>query len=317
MGAARYRRDRVLGEGTFGKVHLAFDAVRNERKVAVKSIKPPRNFIDGVSWTALREIKILREVSHENIVNLLDVFVYGTDSHTVHLVFEFCPYDLERVVKESGRVLSSGEIASYTYMLLSGLEALHAAWVLHRDLKPSNLLIAESGVLKIGDFGLARVFAPHPEADRVGEMTSTVVTLWYRAPELLFGARDYGPGVDMWSVGCILYELVSRRAFFEGDDDSEIKLLGRIFERLGTPTEQDWPSMTLLPSYMRFERVPPTPMREHLPAAPGSLVDLLSSLLRFDPATRISCTAALAHPYFTAPDAVKRVAPSDLPRPVS
>jgi len=309
-GAHRYEKQELLGSGTFGDVFLALDLERARQRVAVKRIKPPGKFVDGVSWTALREVKILREVSHAHVVNLLDVFVHND---VVSLVFEFCAFDLDRVIRDGERALLEGEIVSYVLMLLRGLEALHAVWVLHRDLKPSNLLINDAGVLKIGDFGLARVFAAQDGADRVGEMTSQVVTLFYRAPELLFGAKDYGVGVDMWAVGCIFAELLIRIPFFPGS--SEIDQLGRIFHALGTPSEQDWPGVVDLPSYMAFNRIEPVPLATHFPRASPRAVALLSALFTFDPARRPSATQALAHEYFTAPDAVKPVPCDALPKP--
>ena len=312
VGPHRYAREARLGAGTFGVVYLARDLNRDRAKVAVKRIKPPGKFVDGVSWTALREIKVLREVAHENVVNLLDVFVHD---EKVHLVFEFCTYDLEKVVRDPTIILYESEVAAYLTMLLRGLEALHGVWVLHRDLKPSNLLIDERGVLKIGDFGLARVFAMCEGVDRVSDMTSQVVTLFYRAPELLFGAKDYGVGVDMWSVGCIMAELMTRSPFFPGS--SEIDQLGRIFHALGTPTEEEWPGMTHLPSYMAFNRVEPVPLQTHFRAASPRAVGLLRALLQFDPAKRLTASEALKHDFFTAPDAPKPTPCADLPRPGS
>ena len=299
-----------MGSGTFGVVFLARDLERDRRPVAVKQIKPPGRFVDGVSWTALREVKILREVHHANVVNLLDVFVHR---EIVHLVFEYCVYDLERVIRDGTRIMTENEMVAYLVMLLRGVGALHDAWVLHRDLKPSNLLIDEAGVLKIGDFGLARTFANCEGVDKVGDMSSVVVTLWYRAPELLFGARDYGPGVDMWSVGCIFAELVLRNPLFPGQN--ELDQLGKIFFALGTPTEEVWPGLTSLPSYMEFGRVEPTPLAKRFPAASARAVDLIAGMLAYDPAKRLSAQQALEHPYLHGPDAVRPTPSHMLPRP--
>jgi len=225
-GPARYKQQKILGEGTFGVVFLALDLANDRAKVAVKRIKVA-HFIDGVHWTSLREIKILQEISHDNVVPLLDVFA-GVEC--VHLVFEYCPYDLSHIIEDSSVPdMSESIVKSYLQMLLRGCQALHDAWVLHRDLKPSNLLLSPSGLLKIADFGLARVYGSPNR-----EMTATVVTIHYRAPELLFGAKEYGPAVDMWSVGCIFAELMMRVPFFAGN--GEIDQLGKIFHALGTPT---------------------------------------------------------------------------------
>ena len=168
-------------QGTFGTVFLRHDLndfsttiINRKRLVAVKRIKGSEKFVEGVNWTALREIKILKEVNHENIVSLLDVY---STSQNLHLVFEYCEYDLEKVIQDPTVVLTPGYIKCYMKMLLDGLNCLHSNWILHRDLKPSNLLITSNGVLKIGDFGLARVYASPNR-----EMTHVVVSLWYRPP---------------------------------------------------------------------------------------------------------------------------------------
>jgi cyclin-dependent kinase 7 len=304
-GAQNYKQQRILGEGTFGTVFLALDLSKDNAKVAVKRIKLGA-FIDGVNWTALREIKLLQEVHHDNIVNLLDVFA-GVEC--VHLVFEYCPFDLSHIIEDASVVLSESIIKSYLDMLLKGCQALHEHWVLHRDLKPSNLLLSPTGVLKIADFGLARTFGS-PQR----EMTSTVVTIFYRAPELLFGAKQYGPSVDMWSVGCIFAELMIRIPFFPGQ--GEIDQLGKIFHALGTPSESEWPGMSLLPSYMAFAHREPTPLANNFPAASPDALDLLKWFFKFDPNQRPSAAQARQHAYFTAPGTVMPAPLDKLPTPL-
>ncbi|XP_075582174.1 cyclin-dependent kinase 7 isoform X3 [Pelecanus crispus] len=162
---------------------------------------------------------------------LLDAFGHKSN---ISLVFDFMETDLEVIIKDTSIVLTQSHIKAYMLMTLQGLEYLHQHWILHRDLKPNNLLLDENGVLKLADFGLAKSFG---SPNRV--YTHQVVTRWYRAPELLFGARMYGVGVDMWAVGCILAELLLRVPFLPGDSD--LDQLTRIFETLGTPTEEQWP----------------------------------------------------------------------------
>jgi len=177
-------------------------------------------------------------------------------------------------------------------MLLSGVEHCHKNWVLHRDLKPNNLLISPEGVLKLADFGLARLFGSPNR-----RFTHQVVTRWYRAPELLFGAQAYSSAIDMWACGCIFAELMLRKPYLPGESD--IDQLGKIFAALGTPTEEIWPGLTSLPDYVPFNPCPATPFKQLFTAAGDDALDLLASMMRFNPASRISASDALAHPYFS------------------
>jgi cyclin-dependent kinase 7 len=315
-GTERYEKSNKLGEGTFAEVYLAYDIQQDRQKVAVKRIKKSTKFVDGVSWTALREIKFLREINHENIVNLLDVFT--NPSGQVHLVFEYCSFDLDKVIRNKSRPLRENEIATYMWMLLNGLDKLHSYWILHRDLKPENLLIDPNGILKIGDFGLARTFAGLADCDRVSDMTSQVVTRGYKAPEIMFGAKDYGEGVDMWSVGCIFAELMTGVGFFGCTADSDLEELGRIFTTLGTPTDEDWPGLSHLPNFMVFAKstTPPVPLSEYFSHFSPLAVDLISKLFIFDPVRRIRACDALKHPYFVGDEAPIRVKSEDLPKPI-
>uniref|UniRef100_A0A2K6U5E5 Protein kinase domain-containing protein n=1 Tax=Saimiri boliviensis boliviensis TaxID=39432 RepID=A0A2K6U5E5_SAIBB len=220
--AKGYEKLDFLGEGQ--------DKNTNQM-VAIKKIKLDRarsEAKDGINRTALREIKLLQELSHPNIIGLLGAFGH---KFNISLVFDFMETDLEVIIKDNSLVLIPSHIKAYMLMTLQGLEYLHQQWILHRDLKPNNLLLDENGVLKLADFGLAKSFGSPNRA-----YTYQVVTRWYRAPELLFGARMYGMCVDMWAVGCILAELLLRIPFLPGDSD--LDQLMRIFETLGTPTEE-------------------------------------------------------------------------------
>lgn len=163
-----------------------------EQIVAVKKIKigSREEARDGINRTALREIKLLHELNHENVIGLLDVFGHKSN---VSLVFDFMDTDLEIIIKDPNIVLTPANVKAYMIMTLKGLEYLHLNWILHRDLKPNNLLVNSNGILKIGDFGLAKFFG---SPNRI--YTHQVVTRWYRAPELLFGSRQYGTGIDIW-----------------------------------------------------------------------------------------------------------------------
>ncbi|KAK9507786.1 hypothetical protein O3M35_007563 [Rhynocoris fuscipes] len=286
----RYEKIEFLGEGQFATVFKARD-VETDTIVAVKKIKvgSAAEARDGINRTALREIKLLQELHHPNIIGLLDVYGYKSN---VSLVFDFMDTDLEVIIKDTNIVLTPANVKAYTLMTLLGLEYLHNSWILHRDLKPNNLLINSEGILKIGDFGLAKFYA---SPNRI--YTHQVVTRWYRSPELLFGARMYSTGVDMWAVGCIIAELLLRVPFLPGESD--LDQLTRIFHTLGTPTEQTWPGMTTLQDYIQFKSFPGTPLKHIFTAAGDDLLDVLSSLLTINPLKRINCPQALQMPYFS------------------
>mmetsp|Transcript_50394 Transcript_50394/g.157404 ORF Transcript_50394/g.157404 Transcript_50394/m.157404 type:complete len:209 (+) Transcript_50394:305-931(+) len=187
-------------------------------------------------------------------------------------------------------------IKSYVYQMLQGIAFCHAHRVLHRDLKPQNLLIDRSGMLKLADFGLARAFGIP-----VRTYTHEVVTLWYRAPEILLGSKHYSTPVDMWSIGCIFAELVMKRPLFPGD--SEIDELFRIFRVLGTPNEEGWPGVTQLPDYKpSFPHWNARPLAEVVTGMDGPGLDLLSQTLIYEPSRRCSAKAAMLHPYFDGLD---------------
>ncbi|KXJ74709.1 cyclin-dependent kinase 7 [Aedes albopictus] len=302
----RYEKIDFLGEGQFATVYKARD-VETSEIVAVKKIKigNREEAADGINRTALREIKLLHELHHENIIGLLDVFGHKSN---VSLVFDFMDTDLEIIIKDPKILLTPANIKSYMIQTLKGLEYLHHHWILHRDLKPNNLLISGSGILKIGDFGLAKFFA---SPNRMN--TNQVVTRWYRCPELLFGARQYGTGVDIWAVGCILAELLLRVPFLPGESD--LDQLTRIFQVMGTPTDENWPDVKSLPDFVQYKLFPPIPLRDIFTAASDDLLDLANKLLALFPLNRCTCTEALKMPYFS-----NKPAPSigsKLPMPAS
>lgn len=287
----RYEKIEFLGEGQFATVYKALD-IETKTIVAVKKIKlgSREEARDGINRTALREIKLMQEVDHPNLLCLLDVFGFKSN---ISLVFDFLDTDLEVIIKDTENIiLTPSNIKSYIVQTLKGLEYLHLHWILHRDLKPNNLLVNAAGVLKIGDFGLARFFGSPNRP-----YSHQVVTRWYRCPELLFGARSYGTGVDMWAVGCILAEMLVRCPYFPGDSD--LDQLTRIFQALGTPTEETWKDMAKLPDYVTFKHFDGAPFRDLFVAASDDLLQLLSSLLAINPVKRCNCTQALKMPYFS------------------
>lgn len=246
----------------------------------------------GVPSTAIREISILKELEHPNVVLFKDV-VHADKK--LYLVFEYLDQDLKRFM-DSVTALRPALVMSYLYQLINGIAFCHSHRVLHRDLKPQNLLIDKTGKLKLADFGLARAFGIP-----VRHYTHEVVTLWYRAPEILLGARKYSTPVDIWSIGCIFAEMVMRAPLFPGD--SEIDQLHKIFNALGTPNDVMWEGVSDLPDFStRFPNWPQRSIGQTVKNLDSLGLDLLSQMLIYDPSKRITAGAALSHPYFDALD---------------
>lgn len=287
--AKRYKKVAFLGEGQFATVYKAEDRECDNKIVAVKKIKLGlvTEARDGINRTALREIKLLQELHHQNIIGLLDVFGHKSN---ISLIFDYMDTDLEVIILDQSIVLTPGDIKSYLIMTLQGLEYLHTHWILHRDLKPNNLLINDQGILKITDFGLAKAFGTPARS-----LTHQVVTRWYRSPELLFGARFYGTGVDMWAVGCIGAELMLRKPFLTGDTD--LSQLGKIFEVCGTPSESEWPGVSKLPDYIEYVNMPSISFTDIFTAASDDFIQLLQWCLVLNPVKRCTATQALKSVY--------------------
>eukprot|EP00656_Telonema_subtile_P055196 TRINITY_DN847_c0_g1_i10.p1 TRINITY_DN847_c0_g1~~TRINITY_DN847_c0_g1_i10.p1 ORF type:complete len:391 (-),score=85.38 TRINITY_DN847_c0_g1_i10:317-1489(-) len=296
-----------VGEGTFGEVFKARDS-QTDDMVALKKIRM-RNEREGFPITAIREIKLLRDLHHENVIDLREVVSSKEEDKgrkgDVYIVFEFMDHDLMGLMDTAQ--LSSVQsntptgfplpmIKCFAKQLLSGLHYCHKRNIMHRDIKGANLLITNSGVLKLGDFGLSRTFAAN---DPSYKYTNRVVTLWYRAPELLLGATQYGPEIDNWSAGCIVAELLlGNKALFPGQDEKD--QMDKVFSICGSPTEQRWPGVTSLPYYRQLnpEIVYPDRLRRTLRSLKEDSVDLLCKLLTLDPPKRISAQKALDHDWF-------------------
>ena len=277
-----------LGEGTYGVVYKARDNETNEI-VALKRIRLEVED-EGIPSTASREISLLRELTHRNIVDLKNCI---QEEGKLYLVFEFLDKDLKKYMESCSGLLSPALVKSYLFQMTRGLAFCHSRGVMHRDLKPQNLLVTRDGQLKLADFGLARAFCPP-----IRPLTHEVVTLWYRPPEILLGQQTYAPPVDVWAIGTIFVEMVTKRPLFPGD--SEIDELYKIFRQLGTPTEDVWPGVTQLPDWNAA--FPRWVKSEFSPAVTNHLdangMELLELFLKYDPKDRITAKDALDHPYF-------------------
>jgi serine/threonine protein kinase len=287
---ARYLRQEKLGEGTYATVFKGKSRLSGET-VALKEIHLDAE--EGAPSTAIREISLMKELKHTNIVRLLDVI--HTESKLM-LVFEFMDQDLKKFMDSTARAthgaLETATIKSFMYQLLKGIAYCHENRVLHRDLKPQNLLINKRGELKLGDFGLARAFGIP-----VNTFSNEVVTLWYRAPDVLLGSRMYSTSIDIWSAGCIMAEMYTGRPLFPGTTNED--QLQRIFRMMGTPTEQTWPGVTQLSEYKQPHVVyPQQSISQILPNIDACGLDLLNRMLQYQPQLRISAKEALNHSYF-------------------
>jgi cyclin-dependent kinase 12/13 len=274
---------------------------------------------DGFPITAIREIKILKELNHKNIIKLKEIVTSkGTEGDpvkkgSIYLVFEFMDHDLAGLLDSPNLKAPNAQwfkpehIKCYMKQLLEGLHYLHSNNVLHRDIKASNLLINNQGVLKLADFGLAR-----PVSSKGGNYTNNVITLWYRPPELLLGANSYGPAVDMWSVGCIMAELLYKKPIFPGK--TELDQLDLIFRLCGSPTEENWSEARSLVWYDKF--CPTARYRSRLRDVFSNFdtkaLDLISRMLALDPKKRITCSEALDSDYFWSEP--MPCEPSELPK---
>ncbi|KAL5675667.1 hypothetical protein ACJX0J_011798, partial [Zea mays] len=293
-----FERLNKINEGTYGVVYRARDKKTSEI-VALKKVKMERER-EGFPLTSLREINILLSFHHPSIVDVKEVVV-GSSLDSIFMVMEYMEHDLKGVMETMKQPYTQSEVKCLMLQLLEGVKYLHDNWVLHRDLKTSNLLLNNRGELKICDFGLSRQYG-----SPLKPYTQLVVTLWYRAPELLLGTKEYSTAIDMWSVGCIMAELLAKEPLFNGK--TEFEQLDKIFRTLGTPSEKIWPGYAKLPGVkVNFVKQPYNRLRDKFPAASFSGrpilseagFDLLNRLLTYDPDKRISADDALKHKWFS------------------
>ncbi|XP_004407434.1 PREDICTED: cyclin-dependent kinase 11B isoform X6 [Odobenus rosmarus divergens] len=280
-----------IEEGTYGVVYRAKDK-KTDEIVALKRLKMEKEK-EGFPITSLREINTILKAQHPNIVTVREIVV-GSNMDKIYIVMNYVEHDLKSLMETMKQPFLPGEVKTLMIQLLRGVKHLHDNWILHRDLKTSNLLLSHAGILKVGDFGLAREYGSPLKA-----YTPVVVTLWYRAPELLLGAKEYSTAVDMWSVGCIFGELLTQKPLFPGK--SEIDQINKVFKDLGTPSEKIWPGYNDLPAVkkMTFTEYPYNNLRKRF----GALLsdqgfDLMNKFLTYFPGRRVSAEDGLKHEYF-------------------
>ena len=273
------------------------------------------------------------ELYHPNVIHLVEIIL---EEKCIFMVFEYAEHDLLRIIQHHTQAnrypIPASAIRSILFQLLNGILYLHSNWVLHRDLKPANIMVTSKGEVRIGDLGLARLF--YKPLHNLFSGDKVVVTIWYRAPELLLGSRHYTPAIDLWAVGCIFAELLSLRPIFKGEEakmDSKKNVpfqrnqMQKIVDILGMPTKEKWPGLSHQPDYTQLSTLSYA-MRDSGGERPSGLdtwywntlkcagyqgtqptdspgeqgLDLLSKLLEYDPAKRLTAQEALRHPYFLA-----------------
>lgn len=300
----RFRDVELLGEGSYGKVYKVESKDKPGEFYALKKFKDGAA-IEGFNISAIREIEILKELDHENIEKIIDTF-YGINC--LYIQFEYIECALAKLIRfnytQKKQFLKQEDIKGIMLQILRGLAEIHKNGILHRDLAPSNILINKNGLIKIADFGMSR-FIASPNRP----MTQGVITKYYRAPEICFGASFYSFGIDIWSAGCIFGELLLSEVLFKGNDD--IDILTQIFTLLGIPNENSWPDAKQLKNYAIFKGGPPLTIQKKFSKFSDETRDLLEKMLVSNPNSRISASEALLHPYFSCdplPSGKERIA---------
>ncbi|XP_014467222.1 PREDICTED: cyclin-dependent kinase 9-like [Dinoponera quadriceps] len=295
---SKYEKIVKIGQGTFGEVFKAKD--KDNKKFAIKRIQMECES-QGFPLTALREIKLLQVLSHKNIVKLIEICrTTATEENkycaSFYLIFEFCDHDLSGLLSNVKVKFSLGEIKTVMQQILNGIYYIHCNKIVHRDVKASNILVTKKGVVKIADFGLARALSV-----KVSAYTNKVVTLWYRPPELLLGEKNYGPSVDLWSVGCVMAEMWTRSPIMQGN--SEQNQLVLISNLCGSITSEVWPDVEKLDLFKTLVDLPKEQTRKVKDKLMPYLkdehaYDLLDKLLTLDPNKRIDADESLHHDFF-------------------
>ncbi|EOA39822.1 hypothetical protein CARUB_v10008488mg [Capsella rubella] len=289
--ADSFEKLEKIGQGTYSSVYKARDLETNQL-VALKKVRFANMDPESVRFMA-REIIILRRLDHPNVMKL-EGLITSRVSGSMYLIFEYMEHDLAGLASTPGVNFSEAQIKCYMKQLLHGLEHCHSRGVLHRDIKGSNLLLDHNNNLKIGDFGLANFYGGQQKQP----LTSRVVTLWYRPPELLLGSTDYGVTVDLWSTGCILAELFTGKPIMPGR--TEVEQLHKIFKLCGSPCEEYWrksklPHATIFKPQQPYKRC----VAESFKSLPSSALALVEVLLAVEPDTRGTTASALQSEFFT------------------
>lgn len=286
----RYLQDSVIGNGAYGTVYLAQN-VTTGFVVAMKKITFPDE--GGIPMSTLREISMLKKIDrfdHPNIIRLLDVCHSCKGQNgpkELYLIYEHVQQDLASFLKKApAGGLPERSIKSLTHQMVCGIEFLHSNGALHRDLKPQNILITEKEIVKLADFGLSKSY------NKDLKLTTVVVTLWYRSPEILL-TSEYSSPVDIWSIGCIMAEMYNLEPLFMGSSESD--QLDKIFRIIGSPDINEWPSEAL--AYSQFAGRKPISYKQLIPSLSDSGYDFLMKMLTFNPSKRLTAKEALKHPY--------------------
>ncbi|RKF81815.1 Serine/threonine-protein kinase SSN3 [Golovinomyces cichoracearum] len=330
----RYKVIGFISSGTYGRVYKAVGRQGQPGEFAIKKFKPDKEGeqiqYTGISQSAIREMAICSELGHPNIIKLIEIIL---EDKCIFMVFEYAEHDLLQIIhhhtQPTRHSIHASTIKSMMFQLLNGTQYLHTNWVLHRDLKPANIMVTSSGEVKIGDLGLARLFNKPLLSLFAGD--KVVVTIWYRAPELLLGSRHYTPAVDMWAIGCIFAELLSLRPIFKGEEAKidtkktvpfQQNQMQRIVEILGMPSKDKWPHLIHMPEYSQLSTVASSQpksgsclerwyhskinMLQSSGNSNASLgvegYKLLSGLLEYNPERRLTAHQALQHPFFSTGD---------------
>ncbi|KAL2758625.1 hypothetical protein ACRALDRAFT_2040759 [Sodiomyces alcalophilus JCM 7366] len=267
--AERYKVVGFISSGTYGRVYKALGRQGQPGEFAIKKFKPDKEgeqlSYTGISQSAIREMSLCSELRHPNVIKLVEILL---EDKCIFMVFEYAEHDLLQIIhhhtQQPRHPIPPQTVKSIMFQLLNGCQYLHANWVLHRDLKPANIMVTSAGEVKIGDLGLARRFDKPLHSLFSGD--KVVVTIWYRAPELILGTRHYTPAIDMWAIGCIFAELLSLRPIFKGEEakmDSKKTVpfqrnqMQKIVDIMGLPTKENWPLLTSMPEYSQLATMQP------------------------------------------------------------